>query len=68
AVIMKNDTANWITVTDVKAGNTKINDQTIMLPPLSTQNINMKYASTSQYEVTIIDDNGNYISSKMNVK
>ncbi|HGE0473743.1 TPA: hypothetical protein ACGK7C_004632, partial [Salmonella enterica subsp. enterica serovar Typhimurium] len=22
----------------------------------------------SQYEVTIIDDNGNYISSKMNVK
>ncbi|VEB57294.1 periplasmic chaperone protein [Salmonella enterica subsp. enterica] len=27
AVIMKNDTANWITVTDVKAGNTKINDQ-----------------------------------------
>ncbi|EBF6500947.1 fimbrial assembly protein, partial [Salmonella enterica subsp. enterica serovar Typhimurium] len=25
-------------------------------------------ASTSQYEVTIIDDNGNYISSKMNVK
>ncbi|ECX3827503.1 fimbria/pilus periplasmic chaperone, partial [Salmonella enterica] len=51
-VIMKNDTANWITVTDVKAGNTKINDQTIMLPPLSTQNINMKYASTSQYEVT----------------
>ncbi|EBF6689188.1 fimbrial assembly protein, partial [Salmonella enterica] len=56
------------TVTDVKAGNTKINDQTIMLPPLSTQNINMKYASTSQYEVTIIDDNGNYISSKINVK
>ncbi|VEB57296.1 periplasmic chaperone protein [Salmonella enterica subsp. enterica] len=42
--------------------------KTIMLPPLSTQNINMKYASTSQYEVTIIDDNGNYISSKMNVK
>ncbi len=37
---MKNDTANWITVTDVKAGNTKINGQTIMLPPLSTQNIN----------------------------
>ncbi|EFQ9856745.1 fimbrial assembly protein, partial [Salmonella enterica] len=35
---------------------------------LSTQNINMKYASTSQYEVTIIDDNGNYISSKINVK
>ncbi|EGD1228330.1 fimbria/pilus periplasmic chaperone [Salmonella enterica] len=67
-VIMKNDTVNWITVTDVKAGNTKINDQTIMLPPLSTQNINMKYASTSQYEVTIIDDNGNYISSKINVK
>ncbi|MGO0300839.1 fimbrial biogenesis chaperone StcB [Salmonella enterica] len=66
-VIMKNDTANWISVTDVKAGNTKINDQTIMLPPLSTQNINMKYASTSQYEVTIIDDNGNYISSKINV-
>ncbi|EHT4372557.1 fimbrial assembly protein, partial [Salmonella enterica] len=23
---------------------------------------------TSQYEVTIIDDNGNYISSKINVK
>lgn len=67
-VIMKNDTVNWITVTDVKAGNTKINDQTIMLPPLSTQNINMKYASTSRYEVTIIDDNGNYISSKINVK
>lgn len=68
ATTMKNDTANWITVTDVKAGQSKINDQTIMLAPLSTLNVNMKPAVEKQYELTIIDDNGNYISSKINVK
>ncbi len=64
AVIMKNDTAKLDYRDGCKAGNTKINDQTIMLPPLSTQNINMKYASTSQYEVTIIDDNVTILVAK----
>lgn len=68
AVVMKNDTANWITVTDVKAGQVKINDKTIMLAPLSTLSVDMKPAAEKQYELTIIDDSGNYISSKTNVK
>lgn len=67
-VTLKNDTANWITVTDVKAGRVKINDQIIMLAPLSVQKINMKSAAERQYEVTIIDDHGNYISNNINVK
>lgn len=67
-VTLKNDTANWITVTDVKAGRVKINDQTIMLAPLSVQKINMKSAAERQYEVTVIDDHGNYISNNINVK
>ncbi|MFH3156837.1 fimbria/pilus periplasmic chaperone [Citrobacter portucalensis] len=68
SVVMKNDTANWITVTDVKAGQVKINDKTIMLAPLSTLSVDMKPAAEKQYELTIIDDSGNYISSKTNVK
>ncbi|MGR1546970.1 fimbrial biogenesis chaperone, partial [Salmonella enterica] len=65
---LKNDTANWITVADINAGTVKINDKTIMLEPFSTQTVNTKSVVERQYELTIIDDSGNYISSKVHVK
>lgn len=65
---LKNDTANWITVADINAGTVKINDKALLLEPFSTQTINTTSAVERQYELTIIDDSGNYISSKMSVK
>ncbi len=53
-VTLKNDTANWITVTDVKAGRVKINDQTIMLAPLSVQKINMKSAAERHMKLRLL--------------
>lgn len=68
SLALKNDTANWITVADIHTGTVKINDKAIMLEPFSTQTVNTKSAVEKQYELTIIDDSGNYISSKVNVK
>ncbi|AKE59128.1 fimbria/pilus periplasmic chaperone [Citrobacter farmeri] len=67
-LVLKNDTANWITIADIHTGTVKINDKAIMLEPFSTQTVNTKYAVEKKYELTIIDDSGNYISSKVNVK
>ncbi|EDQ4520507.1 fimbria/pilus periplasmic chaperone [Salmonella enterica subsp. enterica] len=65
---INNDTANWITVTEVKAGNVKVNNTTIMVAPLSSENVVLKNTNTSQYKVTIIDDHGNYISDNVSLK
>ena len=65
---VKNYSANWITVTDVKAGKVKINGQTIIVGPFSTQAVSKKPSAERYYDLTIIDDSGNYISSKINVK
>lgn len=65
---LRNGTANWITVADINTGTVKINDKAIMLEPFSAQTVNTKSAVERQYELTIIDDSGNYISSKVNVK
>ncbi|MDM2757614.1 fimbria/pilus periplasmic chaperone [Citrobacter freundii] len=65
---IKNDAANWITVTEVKVNNVKINNGSIMLAPLSSANVALKSANTNQYKITIIDDHGNYISDNVSLK
>ena len=32
-LVIKNDSANWVTISDVKANNVKVNYETIILPP-----------------------------------
>ncbi|MBJ9835912.1 fimbria/pilus periplasmic chaperone [Citrobacter freundii] len=65
---IKNDAANWITVTEVKAKNVKINNESIMLAPLSSADVALKNANANQYKMTIIDDHGNYISDNVSLK
>lgn len=65
---IKNDAANWITVTEVKANNVKINNESIMLAPLSSADVALKNANANQYKMTIIDDHGNYISDNVSLK
>lgn len=65
---IKNDAANWVTVTEVKANNVKINNESIMLAPLSSADVALKSANTNQYKMTIIDDHGNYISDNVSLK
>lgn len=56
---IRNDAANWVTVTEVKANNVKINNESIMLAPLSSANVALKNTNANQYKMTIIDDHGN---------
>ena len=65
---IKNDAANWVTVTEVKANNVKINNESIMLAPLSSTDVALKSANANQYKMTIIDDHGNYISHNVSLK
>lgn len=65
---IKNGAANWITVTEVKANNVKINNESIMLAPLSSTDVALKSANANQYKMTIIDDHGNYISDNVSLK
>ncbi|HFV9818253.1 TPA: fimbria/pilus periplasmic chaperone [Salmonella enterica subsp. enterica serovar Waycross] len=65
---IKNDAANWITVTEVKDNNVKINNESIMLAPLSSADVALKSANANQYKMTIIDDHGNYISDNVSLK
>lgn len=65
---IKNDAANWVTVTEVKANNVKINNESIMLAPLSSTGVALKSANANQYKMTIIDDHGNYISDNVSLK
>lgn len=67
-IIIKNDSANWITLTDIKVNDIKVNGDTIMLPPRAYQTITLKNNNARQYSLTIIDDHGNYISDRINVK
>lgn len=67
-VTIKNDTANWITVTTIKMNGAKVNHASIMVAPLSTQNISLKNTGARIYNMTIIDDYGNYISDNISVK
>lgn len=65
---IRNDAANWITVSEVKVSNVKINNESIMVAPLSSQDVPLKNVNASQYSLTIIDDYGNYISDRVSVK
>ena len=65
---IRNDAANWVTVTEVKANNVKINNESIMLAPLSSEKVALKNINASQYKFTIIDDHGNYISDNVSLK
>lgn len=65
---IKNDAANWLTVTEVKANNVKINNASIMVAPLSSENVALKNINASEYKLTIIDDHGNYISDNVSLK
>ena len=67
-IVIKNDNANWITLTDIKVNDVKVNGDTIMLPPRAYQTITLKNNNARQYSLTIIDDHGNYISDRINVK
>lgn len=65
---INNDAANWVTVTEVKANDVKINNESIMLAPLSSADVTLKSANANQYKITIIDDHGNYISDNVSLK
>jgi P pilus assembly chaperone PapD len=65
---IKNDAANWVTVTEVKANNIKINNESIMLAPFSSSDVALKSANANQFKITIIDDHGNYISDNVSLK
>lgn len=64
-LLIKNDTPNWVTISDVKANNVKVNYETVMIAPLTSQKVSVKNNNASGYELTIIDDYGNYISEKI---
>ena len=57
--------AHWVTISDVKANNVKVNYETIMIAPLESQSVNVKSNNANNWHLTIIDDHGNYISDKI---
>ncbi|EHK7392889.1 TPA: fimbria/pilus periplasmic chaperone [Escherichia coli] len=65
AISINNETANWITVTTIKAQNVKVNNESILLPPFSNSDITLKNNNASEYELTVVDDYGNNIHSKI---
>lgn len=64
-LIIKNDSPNWVTISDIKANNVKVNYETIMVAPLESQSVNVKNNNANNWHLTIIDDHGNYISNKI---
>jgi P pilus assembly chaperone PapD len=68
ALHINNGSANWVTITEFKVNNIKINDRSVMLAPLSSQDVALKNSAARQYVLTMIDDNGNFISDRLNVK
>ncbi|MGG7116194.1 hypothetical protein ACPUGT_00515 [Klebsiella aerogenes] len=48
--------------------NVKVNERSVMLAPLSSQDVFLKNNLARQYSLTMIDDNGNFISDRLNVK
>lgn len=68
AISINNETANWITITTIKAQNVKVNNESILLPPFSNNDITLKNNNASEYELTVVDDYGNNINSKIAAK
>lgn len=65
---LNNATANWITIPKIEANKVQLNGKTILLPPLSSQLLQLRNNGSNQYVVTIIDDRGNYVSDTIRVK
>lgn len=64
-LIIKNGSANWVTISDVKANSGKVNYETIMIAPQESQRVDVKNHNANSWQLTIIDDHGNYISEKL---
>lgn len=64
-LIIKNGSANWVTISDVKANSVKVNYETIMIAPQESQIVDVKNHNANSWQLTIIDDHGNYISEKL---
>ncbi|MCZ9233132.1 fimbria/pilus periplasmic chaperone [Escherichia albertii] len=64
-LIIKNGSANWVTIYDVKANSVKVNYETIMIAPQESQRVDVKNHNANSWQLTIIDDHGNYISEKL---
>lgn len=60
---IKNNSANWITIPEL-TGNTKINKETLLLAPWSDQTVKTT-SVVNYYNITLIDDHGNYFSEKI---
>ncbi|MCU7308217.1 fimbria/pilus periplasmic chaperone [Escherichia albertii] len=63
--VIKNGSANWVTISDVKANSVKVNYETIMIAPQESQRVDVKNHNANSWQLTIIDDHGNYISEKL---
>lgn len=64
---LKNDAANWLTLTEIKANHVKVNNESIMVAPFSSKEIVLKNPLASRVSLTLIDDYGNYISDSVKV-
>lgn len=64
-LIIKNGSANWVTISDVKANSVKVNYEIIMIAPQESQRVDVKNHNANSWQLTIIDDHGNYISEKL---
>lgn len=64
-LVIKNGSANWVTISDVKANSVKVNYETIMIAPKESQRVDVKNHNANSWQLTIIDDHGNYISEKL---
>lgn len=64
-VVIKNNTANWITLTDISVNNLKLNSESLMLAPRSQQMIIGVVKSAGVCSLTMIDDYGNYLTEKI---
>lgn len=64
-LVIKNGSANWVTISDVKANSVKVNYETIMIAPQESRRVDVKNHNSNSWQLTIIDDHGNYISEKL---
>ncbi|EDE9449108.1 fimbrial assembly protein, partial [Salmonella enterica] len=66
SISVKNNSANWIIIPEVKA-KSKVNKETLLLAPWSSQSITTTVVVNS-YTVTLIDDSGNYLNETIKIE
>ncbi|ASG11405.1 fimbrial assembly chaperone [Salmonella enterica] len=66
SISVKNNSANWITIPEIKA-KSKVNKETLLLAPWSSQSITTTVVVKS-YTVTLIDDSGNYLNETVKIE